>query len=187
MVWINILMNLSTKELMKFLYEDNSKDEATSKKIQINDIESIKISNLSFKYPGHDKKVVDNISLSIRKGENIAIVGENGSGKSTLINIILGLFRDYEGQILINDVDFKNVELQSYRSCISVVLQDFMRYIYSVRENIAIGDISELKNSNKIEHTIKNVGIDKKIKEFSNGIDTMLSKEYEGGKELSGS
>lgn len=179
-------INLSTRELINIINEDKEIDCSDSRTEVIDNIENIEISNLSFKYPGADINVINNISLSIKKGEKVAIVGDNGAGKTTLINLILGLYTSYTGKIQVNEIDFSKVVLKSYNKRVSAVLQDFIKYFYSLRENVALGDVSQIENESLIKDVLKKVGLGKKVDELNKGIDTLLSKEYEDGKELSG-
>ncbi|WP_081436756.1 ATP-binding cassette domain-containing protein [Ruminiclostridium cellulolyticum] len=152
-----------------------------------NKIEDIEILGLTFKYPGSERSVLNNINLSIKKGEKIAIVGNNGAGKTTLINIILGLYTKYTGNILMDNTEFGKIGLISYNKRVSAILQDFIRYNYSLNENIIMGDVSNKDNYYGIvEEIISQVGLSKKVEKLKYGVNTRLSKEYEGGEDLSG-
>lgn len=98
----------------------------------------LRLQNIDFKYTIDGKKVLDNVSLTIRQGEKIAIVGENGSGKSTLIKIILGLYQPNCGEIFLNDQNVKSLDIQKYRRLFASVFQDYVLFSSSIAENVAL-------------------------------------------------
>ena len=100
------------------------------------DIETIEFKNITFKYPGSDKLVIENISFKIKKGEKISIVGLNGAGKTTLVKLICRLYRPTSGQILINGHDIFQYEHESYMNKIAAVFQDYKLFAFSIEENI---------------------------------------------------
>ncbi|WP_409344803.1 ABC transporter ATP-binding protein [Paenibacillus sp. MBLB4367] len=146
----------------------------------------IYINNLTFSYPGQDRIILDNISLEIKKGERIAIVGENGAGKTTFVNCLLGLYPTNLGQIVIGDTALNNIDKKSYREHVVVVFQDFVKYLYGIRENVGFGNVSELNNDMKIYSSLEKAGLKDALSFFKNGIDTNLGLELKGGHELSG-
>jgi putative ABC transport system ATP-binding protein/ATP-binding cassette subfamily B protein len=179
-------ITLYNKALMEILSEDPNIAKENNEQDIIHNIDTIEIKNLSYKYPCTNQYVVKNINLSIKKNEKVAIVGDNGAGKSTLISILLGYYPSYSGQIYVNDIDFKTISLESYNKHVSAILQDFVRYKYSLKENIALGDISQIENEAILTDMVKAIGMEKKLQELNRGINTILSKEFNGGEELSG-
>lgn len=127
----------------------------------------LKLENVSFQYV--DTKNIDNLSLELKRGEKIALVGANGSGKSTLIGIILGLYKPTSGKVVIN-------------AGMTAIFQDFARFQDLLRINISMGDMLNEKNTRKLNSLLGQSFIDLDI--FPLGLDTMLSKEY-GGIDLS--
>ncbi|MFP7416614.1 ABC transporter ATP-binding protein [Priestia filamentosa] len=164
----------------------NHEEQEDNKLIKLDSVDNISIENASFYYPNSNEKVLDNVSLRISKGDNISIVGYNGSGKTTLAYCLLGLFELNEGSLKINDIDFKTINKKSYLNQISAIFQDFIRYKYTVRENVGMGNLNKINNDGKIYNVIKNVKLDKKIESYPNGLDTFLTKELPEGSELSG-
>lgn len=152
----------------------------------INPIETLDLKNITFKYPNTSKNVLKGLSLTIKKGEKIALVGNNGSGKSTLINILSGIYTDYAGSFKVNGFDVKNGLLKKYQEKITVVLQDFNKYKFSIKDNIAFGNVSKQNNSQFIKNKLKQVDLYDYVEKLPNNIDTLLSKEFENGTELSG-
>ncbi len=100
---------------------------------------SIKFENVSFIYPGTDKKVLNNINLEVQVGQTIAIVGKSGSGKSTLMDLLARFFDPTEGRILFDDIDIRNFTIKDHRNRIGIVQQDTFLFYGSIKENIAYG------------------------------------------------
>ncbi len=147
---------------------------------------SIKIENLSFKYPQNNKPVLRNISIHIEPGEKIAIVGRNGSGKSTLIKLLLNLYEPDSGDILLNGVNINQYSLKSYQSLYSVVFQDSQAFSLSVAENILLRPC-EKEDYDKLWEGLKKSGAYDKVKSFYRGLDTVMTREFdENGVVLSG-
>ena len=105
----------------------------------------IEFKNVSFIYPGNDYKSLDNINLSIRPGEKIAILGPTGAGKTTLINLIPRFYDPTEGQVLIDGMDIKHVVRKSIRDRIQIVHQDAFLYTVTLFDNISYGKDSSLE------------------------------------------
>lgn len=137
--------------------------------------------NIYFAYPGSDKNALEEIDVTIKNGEKIAIVGENGSGKSTLLKLLCGLYFDYTGEIRVNGLNISSYSLLEYRARIGVVFQDFNRYETSVKANIALNKMNETDCVLKIKKLLNSKGI--KIKDINPN--TILGNWF-GGKELSG-
>lgn len=148
--------------------------------------EGIYIENVSYTYPNTKKPVIKNISLEIKKGETVAIVGENGAGKSTLIHCILGLFKPTTGQIRIDQLDISELPEHVIFEKVAAVFQDFNKYQLTIRENVAFGKLDQLNNDKEIETVLEAVGLLATVSQTSNGIDTYLGKSMNNGIELSG-
>ncbi len=100
----------------------------------------VEIRRLSFTYPGSNKSVIENVSLSIKEGEHIALIGGTGSGKSTLIKLLAGLFEPSEGEIIIGGASYKDMRKIDVRSHFSVALQKAQMFEGTVRDNIKMGN-----------------------------------------------
>lgn len=152
----------------------------------IKGFEKIIVKELTFRYPSSENYVLRNVSFEIKKGQKVAIVGENGAGKSTLVNCLLGLYNPTEGGIYLDDLDIQNVDPKSYREKVSAILQDFMKYKLSLRENISFGNISELHNDQLITEVLDKVNMKYLLTQLKYGIDHKLSKEFINGDDVSG-
>lgn len=139
---------------------------------------SITFRNVSFKYAGTNRYALQGVNLHIKQGEKIVIIGENGSGKTTFINLLLGCFSSYTGNILIDGKEICNVYDEIRRNC-SVVFQDFLKLQLSIKDNIFL-EQSSLFEEKQIEEQVYFIG------NLKNGINTVLGQLEEGGIELSG-
>lgn len=141
----------------------------------------IELVNLSFKYPNSDKYVLKNINLTINNNESIALVGENGAGKSTLALILAGFYKSYEGEIFINDKNFKKLDYD-YNSLVSAVFQDSQIFPFSIKENILLNYSNKnLEKTYELTHLNKIIeSYDKKDKQ------TLLRILDDDGVDLSG-
>jgi len=140
---------------------------------------------VSFRYPTVTKKVLDEISLTIRPGEHIALVGENGAGKTTLIKLLCHLYDPTEGRITVDGIDIRQFASAKLRREISVIFQDYAHYQLTARENIWFGDVHLPAHHEDILAAAQQAGADRVINGLANGYDTLLGKWFEGGEELS--
>ena len=147
--------------------------------IELPENADISLSGVSFSYPGAEQKAVDGVTLTIKNGETIAIVGENGSGKTTLVRLITGLYLPDEGDVLYGEINTKTTTLSLFKK-ISAVFQKYQRYQMTLRENIGISAVSEATEDNELDKICVQAGIDKSDRSFNNGYETMLSREFDG-------
>ena len=148
--------------------------------------EGIRFRGVSFSYPRSNRKALDEISLTIRAGEVIALVGGNGSGKSTLIKLLCGLYQPTRGTITLDGEDLRQIDAAVLRRQIGVVFQDFVRYHVTARENIWFGDIARPVEDGGIEQSAQNSGLAETVAELKDGYETVLGGWMPGGEELSG-
>ena len=144
----------------------------------------IELKNVSFSYPNKDKKAIEDINLSIRKGETIALIGENGSGKTTLSKIILGLYEADEGSVFWDGTDLNFLDKDALYKNISLTLQKPVQYNFSLRENVAISDLSKINEEVKIIEALKENDADYLL-EKTGSLDGRLGRIFNGA-ELSG-
>ena len=148
-------------------------------------IERIEFSNVSFQYSGNDVFGLKNISFVLESGKVYGFVGENGSGKSTIMKLLLGLYEDYGGTILINDIDIRTLCEQQRHKLFSVVYQDFAKYQLSIWDNLTIG-CENPPSQEDIEHALAVVGLSEKIKSLPKGLDTQIGHLGQIGWDISG-
>ncbi len=133
----------------------------------------IQIKNLSFTYPNNDKPTLEDINLTIKPYEKIALVGYNGAGKTTLTNLLLRLYDATEGEILIDGENIKNATADSHRDRFAAVFQDFQIFSCSLGENVAL-DVNP--DERRVWDALKHSGFNKELK---NGINTELLREFD--------
>ncbi len=148
--------------------------------------QGIEFRHVSFCYPGSDVFVLRDINLQIRPGERIALVGLNGAGKNTLIKLLTLLYDPTEGQILLDGADLREYDLTSLHQRFGVIFQDFVRYQFTVRENIGFGQVDALDDLARIMDAADRGGAGAIIEKMPQGYDTMLGRRWEKGHELSG-
>ena len=145
-------------------------------KIVVKRISQIRFDNVSFSY-GTNKEVLNNISFTLGDNERkIALVGKNGSGKSSIIKLLLGFYRDYKGEICINNNELRDLSKEDYRKRISVLYQDFRLFSMTVNQNVSM----QYEDSEEtVTELLKMVKIYEKIKSFPAQNKTILSKEFD--------
>ena len=146
----------------------------------------IELRNVSFRYPGTERDVIKNVSLRISAGETVVLVGLNGAGKTTLIKLITRLYDPTEGEILLDGRDIREYDIQDLYSLFGIIFQDFGRYAFSVRQNIAFGDINREIDQDEIEEAARRSAADAFIDALPGRYDTPLMRYFEDtGIELS--
>ena len=147
----------------------------------------IEFKNVTFKYPNTENIILKNLSFSIKDGEKIAVIGENGAGKSTIIKLLLRLYEPDSGEILINGVNVNTYEISSYRKKFSACFQSVNDYRLTFAENIALSNLDELSDTDKIIAASNAAGLNNIQDEWENKLDTNMTRQfYEDGVELSG-
>ena len=141
--------------------------------------------NVSFRYPGSSRLVLDGLNFHLRPGERVALIGENGEGKTTIVKLITQLYDPTEGHVLLDGVDLKEYRLEDLYREIGVIFQDFMRYEMTARENIAVGRIEEIDDLALLEAAARKSLADAVITKIG-GYDQMLGRRFETGVDLSG-
>ena len=132
----------------------------------------IRLTNLSFTYPGNDKPTLNNINLTIKPYEKIALVGYNGAGKTTLTNLLLRLYDVTDGNILIDNEDIRACTVQSHRDRFAAVFQDFQIFSCSIGENVALDVHPDVS---RVREALRHSGFSK---ELPDGMDTELLREF---------
>ena len=145
---------------------------------KVPDIQSITFQNVSFNYPGRPEKALDNITLSIRKGEKISIVGFNGAGKTTFLKLLTLLYHPVDGTIKINRNDYQNIDIHDYWEKIGIVFQSHQVYAMSIKDNILLRDATP-NDDEIIWKVLNDVGLSEKIKNQDEGLDLQLTRNFD--------
>ena len=183
----------------------NYKPRTVSGELPVPAFERLELKNVSFtydfsdnpKYRYHDAdykppeskatEALKDVSLSLKKGEKIAIVGYNGAGKTTLIKLIMRLYDPTSGSVLMNGVDVKEYDMPAYRATIGTVFQDYKIFAATVAENVMNGFYDEAKDKATVLAALDAAGFTEKLSELEKGVDTVLTREFdEKGTNLSG-
>jgi ATP-binding cassette subfamily B protein len=146
----------------------------------------LEFKNVSFTYEGADQPAIEDISLSLRHGEKIAIVGHNGAGKSTLIKLILRLYDTMEGEIRLDNENIKKYSVMKYRELFGTVFQDYKQLAMSIANNVLMRRTTP-EDEPEVKEALKKAGIYGKILQEDKGINAILTREFdEQGLVLSG-
>lgn len=149
---------------------------------------AIRFQELSFTYPGSDKKVIDGLDLELEPQRFYMLVGVNGAGKTTLFNLLCRLYDPQEGTILLNGTDIREFDCFAYRDLFGVVFQDYQYYAFTIAENVAMDayDGSEEVRA-KIQDCLEKAGLWEKVASLEKGMDTSLRQIFDAsGVNLSG-
>ncbi len=148
--------------------------------------DGVRFEHVSFTYPGASSSALEDISLHIKPGQKLALVGENGSGKTTLIKLLAGLYRPTSGRVLIDGVDVTEWDPAVLHARIAVIFQDFVRYQLPVGENIGSGDVRYITDEPR-QRTAADKGMAAPfIEGLAKGYGTQLGRWFKDGQELSG-
>ena len=139
----------------------------------------IELRNVSFRYPGADRNVLDDVTVTLPAGSTVAIVGENGAGKSTLVKLLGRLYPPTAGQILVDGVDLATIDPQRWRERASGAFQDFFPFEYTAGESIGVGDLPHIDDPVALDNAVRKAG------SIPVGLSTQLGVTWENGVNLS--
>ncbi|MDX6362597.1 MAG: ATP-binding cassette, subfamily bacterial, partial [Streptomyces sp.] len=147
----------------------------------------IRFENVTFTYPGTSARpALDDVTLSLPLGRIVALVGENGSGKTTLVKLLAGLYAPDGGRILWDDVDAAHADRRRLAERIAMVAQDFKRWPFTARVNVAVGRASAPLTDERLASSVAEAGAEDVVEDLPRGLDTLLGRGFSGGHELSG-
>lgn len=183
------------KETVKFMnragkscmYMNNLKDfleyEPVEHQAGTRDVEQplgdIDMKDITFTYAGAKNPVINGLTLHIKKGEKIALVGENGAGKTTLVKLLMGLYEIQQGTITINGIDIREYEQDQFHQHFGTVFQDLQIFALPLSHNVLMREPKDEKERMLVEEALKKAQFGDKLKGLPNGIDTMLTKEFD--------
>ena len=144
-------------------------------------IHTLEVRHLSYCYPNQTKKALQDVNFIMHEGELTVLMGYNGSGKSTLIKILMGIYHNYEGDILVNGINRRQLDLELYRKKISVVFQNYMKYETCIAENIWYGDILRELHTEEVSRMLKSSELEGFLEEQN----TALGYQFCHGRQIS--
>ncbi|MFF5493103.1 ABC transporter ATP-binding protein [Streptomyces aquilus] len=151
------------------------------------DPREIRFENVTFSYPGESTHpALDDVTLTLPLGRIVALVGENGSGKTTLVKLLAGLYKPDRGRILWDGVDAADADRRLLAERIAMVAQDFKRWPFTARVNVAVGRSAEPLTEERMAASIAEAGAQDVVADLPRGLDTLLARHFSGGHELSG-
>lgn len=159
---------------------------ATPRSVPPGPIDGIEFDDVTFSYPGGTAPAVEGLSLRIRSGELIALVGENGAGKSTLVKLLLRFYDVDRGSVRVGGVDLRDLDPEELRSRIGVLFQDYASYELSVRENVAMGRPGGAIDDDRVTEALRDSRSEWLVKKMPNGLNSRVGRLFEGGHDLSG-
>lgn len=155
---------------------------ASNNLLPLSNIQSVEIKNLSYRYKDQNRYALNNINLKVEAGSIIALIGQNGSGKTTFMKILSTLYNDYEGDIYFGDKNLRDLNPEDVRKKIGLLFQDFVKYEFSARENIAFGQLEKINDNSSIIKALLKTGMQDKIID----LDVQLGTWFDGGIQMSG-
>jgi len=168
-------------QIVNMLAESNEKPH-----ISQNRTHSIEFKHVSFKYPGMDKYVINDVSFEIRPGETVVLVGLNGAGKTTLLKLLTRLYDPTDGEIFLDGINIKNYDAREYYDIFGIIFQDFGKYAFTVAENISFGQIDQKDRTDLVKIAAEKSDASDFISKLTETYDTPLMKIFETtGTELS--
>lgn len=175
------------ENLKEFFAYEPKIDETVGGLDMPNRVESIEFKNVSFKYDGAENYALKDVSLVLKRGERNALVGINGSGKSTFLKLLLRFYDPEKGEILLNGINIKKYDVNKYRKHMGIAFQDFAMFSATVAENVLLKEVKTDNDRERVENSLKESGVYEDILKLENGIDTVLTREFDPkGAELSG-
>ena len=176
--------NLYLSNLYEFLEQEIPKSTGKASKGLIPG-DGVRFENVSFTYPGITRPALNGISFHLKPGEKLAIVGENGSGKTTLIKLLTKLYQPDEGRILLDGLDLREWDLEVLHRRIGVIFQNFVRYQFTVGENVGVGDVNRMVDSERWDIASEKGLAKPFIELLPQRFETQLGRWFKSGVELS--
>ena len=152
----------------------------------------IRFKDVSFRYPGSDTLVLDHINLTIKRGQHVALVGENGAGKTTLLKLLAGLYKPVSGEVVVDGVPLKSVDVQTWHRQLGVLSQNFTQYDFATAaENVWFGDVSKTPSQERVNAALREAEAAKFVAKLPKGVDSYVNQWMESddgvkGVDLSG-
>jgi ATP-binding cassette subfamily B protein len=148
-------------------------------------VEGIRFDQVSFTYPGTERRVLEDVNLDLKPGSVVAIVGENGAGKSTLVKLLCRMYQPDQGRILIDGVDLARIRADEWRLRIAGAFQDFFRFEFQARHTVGVGDVPRLDDKPAVVAAVERAGANDVVERLGSGLETQLGTTWPNGVEVS--
>jgi ATP-binding cassette subfamily B protein len=147
--------------------------------------DAIRLEHVSFAYPGTSRYVLDDVSLVLRAGSVVAIVGENGAGKTTLVKLLAKMYTPSAGAITVDGVPLERLDTRAWRARLAGAFQDFFRFELLARQAVGVGDVPRLDDEPAVRTAVARAGADDVVVRLAAGLATQLGPAWPGGVDLS--
>jgi len=179
-------INFLTRIKLNALYIDDflwymnyqAKLETTGKELVKEPLQVLAIDDLSFKYPNNATYTLENLTLKIKQGEKLAIVGLNGAGKTTIVKLLLKFYEYEQGRMFFNRYDYRDLAEDELRKQFSIVFQDFQIYAVTIGENVLMREIKTLEDENLVWEALDKVGLRNFVENLPDGLNTLVTREF---------
>ena len=147
--------------------------------------EGITFDHVSFAYPGTERLVLEDVSLTLPAGAVVAVVGENGAGKTTLVKLLAKLYEPTSGRILVDGTELARMPAEGWRARLAGAFQDFFRFELRARQSVGLGDVPRLDDEPAVEGAVERAGAGDVVSHLPAGLDTQLGPTWPEGVEVS--
>jgi ATP-binding cassette subfamily B protein len=147
--------------------------------------QGIRLDDMSFKYPGTDEFVLQDVTLELPAGKVVAVVGENGAGKTTLVKLLCRFYEPTKGQITVDGIDLTRIDADSWRTGMAGAFQDFFRFEFLARRTVGVGDLARMEDLPALQTAVDRAGAGDVVSRLPRGFDTQLGPTWHEGVELS--
>jgi ATP-binding cassette subfamily B protein len=147
--------------------------------------QGIDFEHVSFRYPGTERLVLEDVTVRLKAGSVVAIVGENGAGKTTLVKLLCGLYRPSSGRILVDGVDLSRIKIDAWRSRLAGAFQDFYRFELKALQSVGLGDLPRYEDVRAVTTALDGAGASDVVNRLSRGLETQLGPTWPDGVEIS--
>jgi ATP-binding cassette subfamily B protein len=145
----------------------------------------IRLDHVSFRYPGSDELVLDDVSLDLPAGAVVAVVGENGAGKSTLVKLLCKMYEPSSGQVLVDGEPLSRIDTDQWRQRLAGALQDFFKFELPARTSVGVGDLPHVDDDDAVRSAVDRAGADDVVERLERGLDTQLGPSWPDGVDVS--
>jgi ATP-binding cassette, subfamily B, bacterial len=147
--------------------------------------EGIAVEDVSFRYPGTERLVLEDVNLTLPAGTVVAVVGENGAGKTTLVKLLCKMYEPTSGRITVDGAPLAGMPAEEWRDRLAGAFQDFFRFEFAARHSVGVGDVPRLDDEVAVTSAVRRAGAAEMVDELSSGLDTQLGPTWPGGVEVS--